>query len=1202
MNKKETERRPLFDDMEEEENKKEEKIFIVPFKKRFLKIYKGENYYLLDRLKYDVNTIMMLLDLNRINKLADFYKDYPDGIEKIKFIEFLKKELPCDYNDPMDETNLVYGLYKFFCEVDFNGDGHMQWEEFTQFIIDTVEGDKDAKVGDSDEDKNAKIFDEKAMIKYKRYNVSEKLKDNLTHKNDVTNGVFISKVDLIILSEYGQKTFKIYTPKTGKCLSSVDLDELLNNNPSNSKSSGSKKNDRFSTQKSLAPKKGGGTNLLNSKNNSYSILYLAQHQSIIAVCLSDKRILFFYCASMDRIELIYEVQLPVLEKRIWYLPNHKIWVSSGCKLDKYSYFTLNELDIDIKIRNQKFEYKVNKGHPYRRSYCDKFPHKGEIMDVIEIAKPKMIVTACMDGKIRLIDVGDRDIVKVWNQHTLGVRSLNYNPLIDNVGYVLSVGFEYFINVYCTDLSIDEAFKGKLEGHTAPVVSCKFLSESYMAVSVDEVGNVRIWDTKAKLCLQTIETPKKNFMISGLLTLPKYNKFIIYGNKVMYYDAKYREEDHILSNDVLEENYPIKVEFNKYYQQFFISTFRDVRVYTKDGNLFKNYKKLTSNEHFENDVKIKSFIFEDNYRKFYVGFSNGAIMQFNAGNGSLIKPVNEIEVEKDGIQSYIYSHSKEVTSMYYYNDDDNNNENLILLSTSYDSLINVYDESNPEDTEQLRSIKGGHTIRGKCLEINCLDFSKQLNLFATGSSESLVVVWNFELSKIEDILYLQSFKMDKLNVNTIKFLDPYPLIAVAYSEGSLYIWGTKEQTIRGNCLLRMRNYAKNSKKIEPFPIKVMNTIKCELKEVNTELSLLKFFDEESPFMNPDKPYEPPKPKIKEKTEDEKDNDKNEEVPQTEEEVNLDIIQKKYKKEIIDPELNPENYDLTIDSNSDLIQKYFLILGDVLGNVKVLDLMGLIKKYKINVPQKAYIKSSFNILKKDDINAETILNHNIMPIDEKRLPKYTNLYINVIKKEFKAHNDEINCITIINEPLCFTTCSKDKFIKIWNINCECIGVISPFIKINTEEKKFPEWNFKINEEKILEDEINEVVGIFEKVGGRKIIKGSKEDKEVDNIEIEDRIPNRKDRREMTRKSERSSVEKKEDSIRKRDYFDDKNAYGEGFEKYYAQDKQNQIEGILNNENIENVGINQLTVNVIKNMVDTKELRKKKKQKKPKKNKEE
>ena len=87
MNKKETEKKSFFDDTPEESSKKNEKIFIVPFKKIYLKIFKGENYYLLDRLKYDVNTIMMLLDLNRLNKLADFYKDYPDGIEKVKFVE-----------------------------------------------------------------------------------------------------------------------------------------------------------------------------------------------------------------------------------------------------------------------------------------------------------------------------------------------------------------------------------------------------------------------------------------------------------------------------------------------------------------------------------------------------------------------------------------------------------------------------------------------------------------------------------------------------------------------------------------------------------------------------------------------------------------------------------------------------------------------------------------------------------------------------------------------------------------------------------------------------------------------------------------------------------------------------------------------------------------------------------------------------------
>ena len=106
----------------EEDNK----ITIVPYKKRYLQIFKGKSYYLLDRYKYDQNAIMMLLDLNKINKLGDIFVNYPDGIEKIKFIQIMKAELPSNPNDPMDETNLIYGLYKFFCEINFNGDGQLK--------------------------------------------------------------------------------------------------------------------------------------------------------------------------------------------------------------------------------------------------------------------------------------------------------------------------------------------------------------------------------------------------------------------------------------------------------------------------------------------------------------------------------------------------------------------------------------------------------------------------------------------------------------------------------------------------------------------------------------------------------------------------------------------------------------------------------------------------------------------------------------------------------------------------------------------------------------------------------------------------------------------------------------------------------------------------------------------------------------------
>ena len=146
-----------------------------------------------------------------------------------------------------------------------------------------------------------------------------------------------------------------------------------------------------------------------------------------------------------------------------------------------------------------------------------------------------------------------------------------------------------------------------------------------------------------------------------------------------------------------------------------------------------------------------------------------------------------------------------------------------------------------------------------------------------------------------------------------------------------------------------------------------------------------------------------------------------------------------------------------------------------------------------------------------------------------------------------------------------------------------------------KKFPEWSFKINDEKILEDEINEVVGIFEKVGARKILKGSKEDKEIDHIVVEDRNAYnnniRAERNEERRKTDKNYEEKKEEK-KNNDYFDEKNAYGEGYDSYYAQDKQNQIEGLINGDNIPKVGINQMTVDAIKNMVENKESNKNKK----------
>ena len=176
------------------------KIVIVPFKEVFLKIYKGNHYYILDRYRYDISTIMMLLDLNKINKLHDFYSDYPDGIERSLFVKTLEKELPNNLTDPTDQTNL----------------------------IDTVEGDNDAKLDDVEDYNKNQIFNAKKMMKYKRYHVSTRIKDNLIHKKDVICSVFIPRVDIILANEYSTKILKVYNPKTGHCIKNINLENYLN--------------------------------------------------------------------------------------------------------------------------------------------------------------------------------------------------------------------------------------------------------------------------------------------------------------------------------------------------------------------------------------------------------------------------------------------------------------------------------------------------------------------------------------------------------------------------------------------------------------------------------------------------------------------------------------------------------------------------------------------------------------------------------------------------------------------------------------------------------------------------------------------------------------------------------------------------------------------------------------------------------------
>ena len=81
---------------------------------------------------FDVEKLKVLRD-----KFIDKQEVNEDGFSLLEFVELMKKVIP--YDNPGEECDLVHGLCLLFNEIDINGNGYMEWDEFTGFLIEAVD-------------------------------------------------------------------------------------------------------------------------------------------------------------------------------------------------------------------------------------------------------------------------------------------------------------------------------------------------------------------------------------------------------------------------------------------------------------------------------------------------------------------------------------------------------------------------------------------------------------------------------------------------------------------------------------------------------------------------------------------------------------------------------------------------------------------------------------------------------------------------------------------------------------------------------------------------------------------------------------------------------------------------------------------------------------------------------------------------------
>ena len=162
-------------------------------------------------------------------------------------------------------------------------------------------------------------------------------------------------------------------------------------------------------------------------------------------------------------------------------------------------------------------------------------------------------------------------------------------------------------------------------------------------------------------------------------------------------------------------------------------------------------------------EITSIILDETDRKVIAGDHNGKIIMVDSLSGVVLKE--------------FCNHNGEVTAMQYVSGD------KLLITCSWDRKIMIHNDALKGGIKEkskgvVRTVTNAHSD-----DILCISYSHILDMIASGSRDCHVRIWDYETCKLEGTLIGHNS-----DVIVTMFLEPYPLLFVSDTSGTLSIWG------------------------------------------------------------------------------------------------------------------------------------------------------------------------------------------------------------------------------------------------------------------------------------------------------------------------------------------------------------------------------------------------------------------------------
>lgn len=528
------------------------------------------------------------------------------------------------------EMLLVKLIIQLFKDIDINGNGDLEWDEFTNYIIEKANILTNNQKNRPDSIKN---YGPSTVLPLQNIeSVVEKL-------------INMESLDRFACIEDFSNVVKFYHPETGQQIGrnlKINYEETRYIAGSTYKPAPLKKTKRVIV---------------------HNAIFLPEHEyQVLLTSCNDGSVRTWTCNGSQFHSANYEGGYPLLACKnvqrslAWDGVNHLLYSGEGGGAINIWNFGDSKKTEPVKVL--------------------KSVHDQMVTDLLAIPKLEFLISCSQDRKVVLWDTISCMPRRIYGNHTKGVLSLAFNP---EYRLLFSAGFDH--DIYVWNPYIDTvAFT--IEGHNSSLVGVRVIPDSPQIISADIDGWVKIWDVRNLSCVQSFNLEEKQtgkrFTLTDFQYLNDQLRIVFAGKSMLFYDYD-RNQNPMLVDDTMPQHSVFTPKYNK--------------IITSVTNKLKIWNAFTgSQENFyaqSADSEISYMEIDEWEKRVIVGDTKGRTRVYNIKNGALMKTLAQHSAEVNCISQScsiqaIATSSLDLTIMIH---DDKELSDTSIIKTIHLSAVN-----------------------------------------------------------------------------------------------------------------------------------------------------------------------------------------------------------------------------------------------------------------------------------------------------------------------------------------------------------------------------------------------------------------------------------------------------------------------------------------------------------------------------------